>query len=1022
MSNKNGSLVITPEELKERSIEGLALRPNSSNLTGDAPLTGEQLRARIGALPKLLAERFNELLTNMGMGEGNSVADGIKITAAGTETERTLQEWINILFADSTYLSNIENELKLIAGGQTKTLLGWIEFLDDKIKDLQESAPRKFQYESWEAVKDEVGSNGSGMDKFRVGDIISAGGINALVCEITASTNFPRLYDGSPFSEGTVSTAWGRRKLSNLDACEYATRSSLESVKALAQGKSRGRSYASWAEIISALRGYATNTAAKKDFAVGDSLFTVDASADAWVSGFADTSSFPTAPASGKDPFGDGSTVQVGFLILAKADGKTDLSGYVKNTDVATPSKAGLVKVGSGLSVADDGTVSVKEADASACANALYGTKSGEQILSLRDISPLAHSVELRAMSKNGATVTGSTAVTVQGKNLLPYPYGHTTQTVSGIRFTDNGDGSITINGTAESSAAFNLFVGAMPVDGIYTISGLTGGSGSSYYIQPFTTDAAHGGVTDGSRTYEWTNTVLTRLVINIAIGATVNNVVVRPMLEIGSAATDYEPYILPTQTDVPFGQEVLLPVRSPSMTISADRPDAMLTVSYQRDLNQAFRSVASKTEALLMKDGERGFGFAKLPSAIGTHTAEDEGGSSVSLTLADSEDGFAMTVDVYSPTMQGGNLSLRIPIATFETESGKRYTIPALPDKTSNNESCDLYYSVGGTAMKGNYIVSPDLDNSGAECGYYGAQEYLSDGGIKTLYLNFYSSTPYRASEVLSLLSERTVTLPLPDMGYEIAVTEEKTYTAQTSLSAIQHTLTLSPIENGVHVSCTHSVDTLGDSFSFEVPIANIKVHKGLYYTVPAMPENTANNYNNGAHFKVELGGVTKAMTENYHPTDDESGEWGELGNFGADNFQATATGTATLYLVLSYTAGNSDNVTTDFDLIFPMIATSGNITLSPESGTEYRLDVATAATLQLAFPKGIGSDSIYKSVIRFDTAVAIPSVSYPNTFVFAGDGVTSGVFAPVTKKRYCVTLDYDGEKILGKVAEYPV
>lgn len=39
--------------------------------------------------------------------------------------------------------------------------------------------------------------------------------------------------------------------------------------------------------------------------------------------------------------------------------------------------------------------------------------------------------------------------VTRTGKNLLRYPYHNTTLTKNGITFTDNGDGSITLNGTS---------------------------------------------------------------------------------------------------------------------------------------------------------------------------------------------------------------------------------------------------------------------------------------------------------------------------------------------------------------------------------------------------------------------------------------------------------------------------------------------------------------------------------------------------------------------------------------------
>ena len=1088
--------MISNDEIEASAGKALALRPNSSNLTGGAPLTGEQLRDRLDALPRFIAQKFNTFVESSRVNDSGGVP-GVIITGevSGVKEEHTLHEWINILFADSAYLNNIENELELVAGGETKTLLDWIKFLEAKaaynasdvdgikteisgiksnanaldgkidenataINGLQESAPRIFQYANWDEVMVVAGSNGSGMNKFRVGDIISAGGIDASVCGIISGANLPKLYAGSPFSEGSVYTIWGSRQLANLDAYAYATRSDLNSVKTLAKGKSRGRAYASWAEIISALRGYTSKYKTEQDFSIGDSLFTVDASADAWVSGFADASAFPSVPASGKDPFGDGNTVQVGFLILAKADGKTDLSGYVKNTDVATPSKAGvvkvggglsitedgtlsanlpdvatpskagLVKVGSGLSVATDGTLSVKEADASACANALYGTKSGEQILSLRDVSPLARSVKLRAKR-----VTGSTTVTVQGKNLLPYPYASDLGERNGCTVTDGGNGTIVLNGQPTAAFDFTLSNNLPILPNVtYTFAGNANKEGGYLSIIQLRTEGGSwvrnlGDDKGQGNTFTVTEDDLAngnRVWANLFVqtGQSYDNVIFKPMLEIGSAATDYEPYLLPTQAVVPFGREVILPALSPSMTVSADRPDAMLTVSYQRDLNHAFRSVASKTEALLMKPGERGFGFTKLPSAIGTHTAEDEGGSSVSLTLADSEDGLAMTVDVSSPAMQGGNLSLRIPIATFETENGKRYTIPALPDKTAstNYTYCDMFYSVGETRMRDNFIFSPGVDSQGGRSGYYGAQEYLSDGGSKTLYLNFYSTVPYKAYETLSLLNERTLTLPLSDMGYEIAVTEEKVYTANSSETGAENTLTLTPIDGGVHVLCTHSVGTLGDGFTFSAPIARMSVQKGLYYTVPALPENTATDNGFGAYFKVELGGDMKAMTENYHPTDDASSDIGMLGNFGVDNFQAASTGTATLYLVIDYSAGVTDGMTTDFDLYFPTVASSGNITLSPEGGTEYRLDVATAATLQLAWPKYLTPDSIFHATVRFDTAVATPSVAYPDSYVFAGDGVTNGVFTPTAQKRYCVTLDYDGEKMLGKVAEYPV
>ena len=43
-------------------------------------------------------------------------------------------------------------------------------------------------------------------------------------------------------------------------------------------------------------------------------------------------------------------------------------------------------------------------------------------------------------------------------KQMLPYPFYDTTKTDSGITFTDNGNGTLTINGTASADAVFILY------------------------------------------------------------------------------------------------------------------------------------------------------------------------------------------------------------------------------------------------------------------------------------------------------------------------------------------------------------------------------------------------------------------------------------------------------------------------------------------------------------------------------------------------------------------------------------
>lgn len=51
----------------------------------------------------------------------------------------------------------------------------------------------------------------------------------------------------------------------------------------------------------------------------------------------------------------------------------------------------------------------------------------------------------------------GSVEQFVMGKNLLPYPYARTTMTTNGITFTDNGDGSVTVNGTSTGFSIMEL-------------------------------------------------------------------------------------------------------------------------------------------------------------------------------------------------------------------------------------------------------------------------------------------------------------------------------------------------------------------------------------------------------------------------------------------------------------------------------------------------------------------------------------------------------------------------------------
>lgn len=129
------------------------------------------------------------------------------------------------------------------------------------------------------------------------------------------------------------------------------------------------------------------------------------------------------------------------------------------------------------------------------------------------------------------------------GKNLIPYPYTETTKTVNGVTFTDNGDGTITVNGTATANTTFILSraVSADPGKKYHGSGCPSGGSTSAFIL--FFHDGTDGypDIGDGA-TFNLRGTKL-NISIRIYAGATLNNLVFRPMLNFGTTAESYEPY-----------------------------------------------------------------------------------------------------------------------------------------------------------------------------------------------------------------------------------------------------------------------------------------------------------------------------------------------------------------------------------------------------------------------------------------------------------------------------------------------
>lgn len=155
------------------------------------------------------------------------------------------------------------------------------------------------------------------------------------------------------------------------------------------------------------------------------------------------------------------------------------------------------------------------------------------------------------------------------GKNVLSFPFYGKTTTVNGVKFTDNNDGTITANGTAASKATYFVKFRKefCPEKKKYALSGCPTGGGAAAYqlaIDVYNGETWVKNVADtGSGTVVnlSANTFTgASIYISIAAGVTVNNLVFKPQLEEGDAATEFEAYKAVGTFDSASGK-YLLPV-----------------------------------------------------------------------------------------------------------------------------------------------------------------------------------------------------------------------------------------------------------------------------------------------------------------------------------------------------------------------------------------------------------------------------------------------------------------------------
>lgn len=152
--------------------------------------------------------------------------------------------------------------------------------------------------------------------------------------------------------------------------------------------------------------------------------------------------------------------------------------------------------------------------------------------------------------------------VKISGKNFVPYPYQQTTKTVDGITFTDNGDGTITANGTAGANAVFycHQWSDADVPAGTYHFRGqplnYTDENGNrianvSVALRKDGVKLVDTGDYGKGQTFTIDGADHIYIGIRINSGMTAENLTFKPQLELGTFSTEYEPYVEPITTNI---------------------------------------------------------------------------------------------------------------------------------------------------------------------------------------------------------------------------------------------------------------------------------------------------------------------------------------------------------------------------------------------------------------------------------------------------------------------------------------
>lgn len=186
------------------------------------------------------------------------------------------------------------------------------------------------------------------------------------------------------------------------------------------------------------------------------------------------------------------------------------------------------------------------------------------------------------------------------GKNLIKYPYADNNPvTRQGITFTTNADGTVTANGTSTGFASFGLDYGAAGLvlkKGVtYTISGVEHTDKYAIYVTGATLSTANA---NSCRVTPTQDTPITAIRCVVYTGSTVNNLVFKPQIEIGTTATEYEPYKAPAPVSVNEDGSANIIGNGEVITLMTDTEGVTITAEYNKDLNKVVNDIYQKLSA----------------------------------------------------------------------------------------------------------------------------------------------------------------------------------------------------------------------------------------------------------------------------------------------------------------------------------------------------------------------------------------------------------------------------------------